>query len=248
MLVVAIAYFFAKRKSERSGFGSNKTRIDLTEPGPDSSTYLLPPGQQQTHYPPVDPFPSYSDAVTPHAGPGGVPPTMTYDHNVPTVSTAVGGAAGIIGAGAAGAVGAHAYQQYQPPSAPAPGAKQREAVAARQPYQHQPYYNPFETGAASAVATNSAYASTSSRQTAQTNSDTQSQFGMGSTSNYSTSAGPSTVSSTQKVLNPAPGPRFIVHTDIEDEPIELPPMYSESRAPIPGITLDDSPAPRKGLQ
>ncbi|KAF9455101.1 hypothetical protein P691DRAFT_800107 [Macrolepiota fuliginosa MF-IS2] len=263
LVLIALIYFCAKRNTN----GRTGKRIDLTEPGPGSSAHLL--GSQPTPYPPINPFTPYSDNVAPQASLGDIGmPMYNYGHHIPTgsVSTSMdaAGITGGVGVGTSGMAGAQAYQQYQQPPVQPLGAKQREREAItlrqqqqpRQSYHQQSYsqqdYNPYDTGATtSALPSNTAYASMSSRQTAQSTSDTQSQFGAaGSTSNYSTSAGPSTLSSTQskQALNPAPAPaqRFVVHTDIEDEPIELPPMYSETRAPIPGMTPADAPLPRKG--
>lgn len=184
--------------------------------GRDSSSYLLSPGQLQN--PPISPFPLGNGSLAPHAGPGGVAPAMIHDHDVPTGSV-VGNTRGIIGTRGATGVGIHIHQQ---PPVPVPGTKLWEATIARlgqqQQQPHQRSRNPFKARAAPPPATRSR-----------------------------TPEGPSVVTSGQsrEVSNPAPGPRVIVHMDIEDEPVELSPAYSESRVPIPGMTPVDPPAPRE---
>ncbi|KAJ3572520.1 hypothetical protein NP233_g3021 [Leucocoprinus birnbaumii] len=262
--IIALIWFFSKR----NGGGFATKRVDLTEPGPDSSTQLLAPGHpQQAHYPPPMTFPPYRDAVTPFtAGPTGVPPTTMYNNNLPVNSTIpLDGTMGTaMAAGIYTAVGpsSNAHPSQRPMS-----AKQREALEAQRRQQEyhqqqqrqsqhyqQDYFDPYEAGNTSPVASHSGYFPTSaSRQTA--HSDVQSQFGVASSSNYSSTLGPSTHSSAMSsnkgkertsMTNPSPQPRVIVHTDIEDEPIELPPMYSEARNPLPGMASTTAPQSGKG--
>ncbi|KAF5355988.1 hypothetical protein D9756_004125 [Leucocoprinus leucothites] len=264
IIVIALIYCFSKRKG--GSFVVPQKRIDLTEPGPDSSSYLLPPGgPEPVHHPPPATFPPYRDTITPFtAGPSGVPPTTMYNNgfSVPsaqpldsnlTMGTPM--VAGIYGA----AAGAGAAHSSQPPMT----AKQREALQAQQRQQqyyqqqqhhhHQEYLDPYETGGNPPAASHSAYNPTaSSRQTAQ--SDMLSQFGAASSSNFSSTVGPSTFSSGQSSsskqrvssTSPPPQPRVIVHRDIEDELIELPPMYSEAREPIHGMSPANAPQSGKG--
>ncbi|KXN83856.1 hypothetical protein AN958_00936 [Leucoagaricus sp. SymC.cos] len=202
LILIALIYFVAKRNGAQ--FGTKVKRIDLTEPGPDSSTYLLPGHSQQNNYPPLMPFPPYRDTSTPSVNPF----QPTDPNRLSTTTTFNNGLSA-------------------------------------------PVTSMDATMNTSKASSSAYYPTTSGRQSAQP--DSLSQSGVAS-SNFSSAVGPSTVSSGQSSSNKrlasnsttiAPQ-RFIVHTDIEDEPIELPPMYSESRGPIPGIPASSTPQTGKG--
>lgn len=221
LIIAALVYCRGRRKIDANHNG-------LIEPGPDSSAYLLD-SQQLGQYPRTYPYPLYQEETVPQVGLAGTPPTGAMYNtllNDPVGFGAKGMGSPVAGVPMGAVASVWANQPWDPPMA-------------HQQYSPQQDYDPYEMGPGSPVARVSSvvYPSLSGRPVSQSVSG--SQFGVGSASDYSPSAGPGTTSILQssKRLSPVTlsSQRFIVHTDIEDEPIELPPVYSEYRGPVTGM-------------
>lgn len=219
LIIAALVYCKGRRKIDANHNG-------LIEPGPDSSAYLLDSQQQEQR---TYPYPLYQDGTVPQVGLAGTPPTGAIYNtflNDPVGFGSKGTGSPVPGVPMGVVAPMWANQPWDP-------------AMVHQQYSPQQDYDPYEMGPGSPVAgvPSAAYPSLPGRLVSRSVSDGQ--FGVGSASDYSPSAGPGTTSILQssKRLSPVilSSQRFIVHTDIEDEPIELPPVYSEYRGPVTGM-------------